>query len=189
MRAIFLALLIILFMAPAWAQSTNSQSAFGLRTQEQCDNDVTITRAAQLINCYRAAAITNAYAENDVGRQNAIELCGLIYSKYQSTDPTVKSDVPKEAEMMSDDCYLAVARILRDPTVCTYMSSQKTSSSSPDTGLFGTKVSQDICTEEATNLANLAPDKYYSNPNNSNLCEMVFILPVLVVGALKYRNS
>jgi len=187
-RAIFLALLIVFFIAPAWA-AENGQSAFGLRTQLGCDNDPTITRASQLISCYRAAAITAAYAETSAGRETAVNLCGLIYSKYQSTDPTVKSDVSQEAELSSDDCYLAVAKIMRDPSICNYMSSQKTSSqSTPDTGLFGTKVSQDICTQEATNLANLAPDKYYSDTNNTNLCEIVFILPVLVVGALRYRN-
>jgi len=187
-RAILLsALFIILLMAPAWAQSQTS--AFGLRSQEQCDSDPTITRPSQLMSCYRAAAITYAYAQNDEGKEKAKTLCYLIGAS-QSTTGNSKSDVATKAYMMSDECYFAVAKITRDPGVCAKIGGTPGEVKiESDTGLFGATVSRDICLEEAGNLARLAPQNYYTDPKNTNICMMVSILPLLVFGAYRYGNA
>lgn len=155
--------------------------ALGLRTRAQCDSDPTITRDSQRISCYRAAAITSAYAGDSSG---AVSTCNDIWSQFGANPPSGgNSGIASQAELLSNSCYDSVAKILRDPSICGYIQQRNSLS----TGLFGTVVTKDLCIDEVTNLEQLNPANYYNNPSNTNICMAVFILPFIAIGAFLRR--
>jgi hypothetical protein len=72
-----------------------------------------------------------------------------------------------------------IAKIFRDPALCDRIEKH----SSIDTGLFGEEVTSRLCHDQVDNLAKLTTADYYNDPSHTNICAIVFILPVLVIGA------
>jgi hypothetical protein len=178
MRAAALILFLMLIL-PAWAAEPQKSSSFGLRTTGQCDSDPTIIRDSQLMSCYRAAAITSAFAGD---KDTAQTICGNIYYKLKGTASSEKSDTATKAAMVSNSCYNEVAKIFRDVEIC----GKIVRHNDLETGLFGEEVTKQLCMDQVTNLAKLNTGDYYADPNHTNICTIIFIVPALLVGALRY---
>lgn len=185
MRALLLpTVILLLLIVPTWADNptTPGHSSFGLRTVTQCDNDPTIVRVSQLMECYRAAAITLAFAKDKDG---SVQTCTEIYTKFQASGSSSSTnDIQSQASQMSNSCYFEVAKILRDPSICSKIQSLNPIS----TGLTGEAVSSQLCNDQVTNMAKLNVANYYSDPTHTNLCVLVFILPMIVMGALRFSG-
>ncbi|MFN7991599.1 MAG: hypothetical protein U0R44_05560 [Candidatus Micrarchaeia archaeon] len=156
-----------------------SSGALGLRTVSDCESDPEVTSRGDSakIQCYHVAGITAAYVGDS---SQARSICGQIYNLFGQGRSDNQRD---KAELVSNTCYFDVARILREPEICGYI----TQNEDFGAGLFGAAVTKDTCFDEVTRLSQLAPQNYYtSNPNN--ICAIVFILPSILVGALKYAK-
>jgi hypothetical protein len=155
--------------------------ALGLRTQPECDSDPKITRNSEKMNCYYGAAITAAYlCRPGTECRSAKTICEDIWTKFGAPiDPDSGSDMRPKAELVSNQCYYEIAKITRYPSTCAYVLQRD----NLGTQLFGEQVTRDMCEEEVTRLAALAPENYYqSNPNN--ICAIVFVLPLLFLAAV-----
>jgi len=156
--------------------------ALGLRTMESCDQDKSVVSDSQKMACYRSAAITLAFAGD---KDTALGVCRTIWddfgSKYVGQDGA--RDAMEKAQLVSNSCFAEVAKILADTSICDRISDPNSLAS----GLYGSSVSYETCKEVAYERSRLKPESYYKDPNNSNICMMVFILP-LFVGAAAIRR-
>lgn len=171
MRLLILIALSLLFLT----------GALGLRYDtSECDSDPSLPNDAMKMQCYHAAALTRAYLSDT---ERAREICEQVWTRFGDSIQPDGSDLRKRAELTSNACYLDVARISRDPGICAWIRERDNF----NTRLFGDRVTYDTCLDEVGRLAQLAPENYYSsNPNN--LCAIVFVLPLLAVGAIKYSK-
>ena len=155
--------------------------ALGLRSIEDCNSDPALTSDSMKMQCYHAAGLTAAYLGDS---ERAKQTCEDIWIRFGDSINPDGSDLRKRAEMASNACFFDVAKIARDPGICAWIRARDDF----NTRLFGDRVTYDACLDEAGRLSQLAPENYYtSNPNN--LCAIVFILPLIVVGAIKYSKS
>ncbi len=156
-----------------------TSGALGLRTVSDCESDPAVLSRGDpaKIQCYHVAAITAAYVGD--GSQ-ASSICGQIYTNFGSGRTDNQRD---KAELTSNTCYFDVARITRQPSTCGYITQNEDIGS----GLFGAQVTKDACFDEVTRISQLAPQNYFtSNPNN--ICAIVYILPFLAIGAIRYAK-
>jgi hypothetical protein len=156
--------------------------ALGLRSSsEECERDPEITSESKLIQCYHIAALTQAYLCAPGPRcEPAIDTCDSIWIRFGSPeDPDTGNDIRKKAELVSNTCFYDIAKITRNNETCGYI----TQRDDFGTQLFGDIVTRDMCYDETTRLANIAPENYYAN-NPNNICAIVFILPFFVLGGL-----
>jgi hypothetical protein len=157
--------------------------ALGLRTVEDCDQDKNVVSDSQKMACYRSAAITWAFAGD---KDKATGVCRAIWNEFGQ--PYVGKegygDAMEKAQLVSNSCFAEVAKTLADPQICAPLadSSQQHSITS---SLVGSSVSYEVCYEVAYERAQFNPKTYYSDPNNSNICMMVFILPLFVAAAIR----
>lgn len=155
--------------------------ALGLRAVEDCNSDPALTSDSMRMQCYHAAGLTAAYLGDS---ERARGICEDIWNRFGSSINPDGSDLRKRAEVASNACFLDVAKIARDPGICAWIRQRDDFS----TRLFGDRVTYDTCIDEAGRLAQLAPENYYSsNPNN--LCAIIYVLPLLFIGALKYSKN
>lgn len=155
--------------------------ALGLRSVEDCNSDPALTSDAMRMQCYHAAGLTAAYLGDT---ERARQICEDIWIRFGDSLSPDGSDLRKRAEMASNGCFFDVAKIARDPGICAWIRQRDDF----NTRLFGDRVTYDTCLDEAGRLAQLAPENYYSsNPNN--LCAIVFVLPLIVVGAIRYSDK
>ncbi len=168
--------------------------ALGLRLPEECDNDPAVVRNSDKMACFYQAALTVAYlcgtyqASGVSHCSRAINVCDGIWTRF-GTDGSASNDQKRKAELMSNQCFFEVAKITRDSSVCGYIGADHSGQISGSVGhqLVGDQVTRDACTDETERLAALAPDRYYQTGTN-NICSIVFILPVFVLGALVIGN-
>ena len=171
MRQLFLLLILLLLLS----------GALGLRTVAECESDPAVTSRGDpgKMQCYHTAAITAAFIGDG---STARSICEQVWTHFGSPKD-LNNDQRRRAELVSNSCYFDVARTTRDPLVCGYI----TQRDDLGTQLFGEAVTKDVCYDEVTNLAQLAPENYYrSNPNN--ICAIIFILPTLLAGAFIYSK-
>jgi predicted restriction endonuclease len=114
--------------------------------------------------------------------EEAKRICAQIWSRYGNAVDENGDDVKKVAELQSNACYYDVAEIARDPSICSLITQQ----TDYKTELFGSEVTKQTCTSSVTKLASIVPQNYYNNTNS--LCNLVFILPLLLFGVWKYSN-
>ncbi|MDD5172044.1 MAG: hypothetical protein PHF60_03335 [Candidatus ainarchaeum sp.] len=157
----------------------------GLRTIADCDSDLQIDTDSKLMSCYYSAAMTSAYMGNIA---EARATCYEIFSKFGSSeDMQTGSDIRKKADLMKNNCYYEVAKILARTDVdqaaytCDLIATQDDFGSE----LVGDAVTNEACHDEVTRLALVTPDNYYQNPDN--ICAIVFVLPLILLGSLKIR--
>ncbi len=150
--------------------------ALGLKTVGECDSN---PRISDQMQCYHVAGMTQAYLGNyDSGK----EICDNIWNKFgASINPQAPgaSDQRKKAELIANACFFDIAKISRKPQYCAYI----TQHNDVQTQLFGDKVTIDICTSEVQELAKSTPENYYGSKNN--ICQLVFILPMFVIVAIR----
>lgn len=160
--------------------------ALGLRTVEECDSDPAVQRPSLKMQCYHTAAVTMAYLCGSGTNQPcgpAIAICRDIFQRFGSGENyQTGSDIAKRAELTSNNCFYDVAKITANFETCGYIQTQI----SLGTELLGAEVTRETCEDEVTRLADLAPENYYSN-NPNNLCALVFVLPLLVLGAWRFN--
>lgn len=154
--------------------------SLGLKTIDQCDNDPAITRDSELMQCYRAAAITMAYAGIMDGPGGATDICNRIWSQFGAPRPD-DDDMKRRAEISSNACFDSIAKVSGEPDLC-YNIQKK---GSLGTALAGSTVTQELCLDEVERLEKIKPQYYYSKPDN--ICALVFILPLLVFASLRFR--
>ncbi len=174
MRAafVFLALFLSAFLL---------SGALGLRTIQSCDSDPTIIRTSDRMGCYHTAAITMAYAGQS---SQARGICQTIWDNFGGNiPPDSGNDQRRKAELVSNSCFFDVARITKDPTACGYITEHDNFGSN----LFGSNVSADTCFDEVNRLVQISPQNYYQS-GRDNICTVGFILPLLIVGALRFRK-
>jgi hypothetical protein len=159
------------------------RSPLGLKaTTAECDNDRALERDSERMQCYHMVALTQAH----LGSPAAEGTCREIWTTFGVNAPDPKGDDVVKAEMVSNNCYYDVALILRSRGVCREIGPKRTSAThnAVTTGLLGESVSQERCEREVDRLARLAPERYHS-PGADNLCSLLFVLPVLLVGAFR----
>jgi hypothetical protein len=160
--------------------------ALGLRTIADCDNDDQIDSDSKLMSCYYSAAMTSAYMGNP---QEARNTCYLIWTKFglSVADPQGGDDIRKKADLMKNNCYFEIAKIItpNDPIyandTCNLIETQDNFGSD----LVGDAVTIQACQDEVRRLALVSSDLYYQNPDN--ICAIVFVLPLILLGSLKIR--
>jgi hypothetical protein len=156
------------------------ESHLGLKSVDECESNISTGSNALKIQCYHTAAISSAYLGNP---GTAKGTCGDIWVKFGSSVDPDGSDIRSRAELASNTCYYDVAKISRDPGTCSWI----TAHDDFNTKLFGDKITKDMCIDEVGRLAQLSPENYYrSNPNN--ICAIVFLLPLMVIGALMSKR-
>jgi hypothetical protein len=146
-------------------------SMLGLRTREQCDSDSDIKLDSQRMTCYRAAAITLAFAKDKDGAMNT---CRDIYSLFYGNNK--ESDTASQASLMSNSCYQEIAKIFGDETICDSVDKRDTLSS----GFFGETVNKQLCKDQVKNMNK-------TTQANSDICGLVFVLPLLAFAVLARR--
>ncbi|MBU0532307.1 hypothetical protein KKB44_02315 [Candidatus Micrarchaeota archaeon] len=152
----------------------------GFKSITECNNDLTITRDAELMQCYHTAAISYAYLGST---STARSTCLDIWERFGLGAADPDSDIVVKAGTTSNTCFYDIAMIARDPTICGYISSNR-GSSAATSGLLGEAVTKDRCYREAERLAQIAPEHYYQT-GQDNLCAIIFVLPLLLIGAFK----
>lgn len=195
MRAL---LAIFLFLSAI----TIVSGALGLTTLYECEtktddagNLIYYTDSLK-IKCYHSSAMTSAYI-GDI--EQAKTICESIFLEFGSNDPNDPNDLTKVAGTAVNACYYDVAKIARDPAICEKIERRYDFQSQ----LLGDKVTQDNCFNEVCRLAQLVPQNYYgnapqpvlsnincpqTNTTNENVCNMIFILPLLFLGVWKYNR-
>jgi hypothetical protein len=176
--AIFLPVIFFLF-----------SGALGLKTISQCDSDVTLTRDAEMMQCYYTAAVSTAYLCGSLPSGHygscgdAVTICNDIWLRWGEPNAVngPKKDVRRKAELLSNNCFYDVAKINRNSETCGYIVQHD----NMGTQLFGDRATQEICIQETTSLAKIAPENYYAN-NQDNICSIVFVLPFIVLGAIRF---
>jgi len=162
--------------------------SLGLRTKQECDTLLEFTSSnSKRMQCYYEAAITQAYICPPTSYAictRATDICEEIWTRFNGgEDPQTGNDIRKKAELLSNRCYLEVARATRNPDTCMYIDKRD----DYQTQLFGEQVTKDTCLQQAALLAQLEPDNYYqSNPNN--ICAIVFVLPLALFASLAFRK-
>ncbi|MFH0884891.1 MAG: hypothetical protein V1861_04230 [Candidatus Micrarchaeota archaeon] len=158
--------------------------ALGLRTPEECESDPSIVRNSEKMNCYYASAITAAYLCGP-GQMcdRARDLCEEIWVRFGAPiDPDSGSDQRKKAELVTNQCYFEISKITRYPDMCGYITQRDNFGSQ----LFGDTVTRETCYDNVGRLSMLAPENYYtSNPNN--ICAIIYVLPLFVIGVIRSR--
>ncbi len=167
--------IFLLILVGAGCVTQDGQGAYksilGLKTTPECDQK---DRLSEKIECYHLAAITMAHLGNKVKTE---EICADIWLKFGLSAPT--KDMKQRAELEMNDCFFDAAKILGDPQMCNFI----TQGLSSNTKLFGERSNQLMCVQEATLVGKLKPDYYFQNNTNS-LCSALFILPLVLVGAI-----
>lgn len=160
--------------------------ALGLTTTEDCGAarpDGSIPGRPEQIECYHLAALTAAYVQN-LGLAQSI--CGQIWTNFGTpTYPDESDDVNRKAELETNNCYLDVARITGDSATCTLIDKRM---GDPGTKLFGEEATREMCIQQAISVARIQPRYYYTDPDNNNLCSLIFILPIFVLLTLSVRK-
>ena len=151
--------------------------ALGLKSQSECDSQY--TRPAPRMQCYHTAAVTAAYLGDET---LARSICSDIWYQF-SGSPDGGNDLRRRAELSYNSCYYDIARILRNPALCDSIQKRDNLGQA----LVGEEVTQDACYDEATKLAQLAPEYYYQN-NPDSLCTMFFVLPALLLAVIRSSN-
>lgn len=189
--AVFLA--VFLMTAGCAQEKKSAEGSFlGLRTVDSCDNDVTLVRDAQKMQCYYAAAISMAYTCGIRVSQSSLDLscpqgsqtttqsrepcteaadiCDKIYLTWQDGG----DDIKRKAELLTDHCFYDVAKITRNSATCNYILEGDDIGSQ----LTGGRATREMCIDEVERLAKITPEAYYCN--NDNICMVVFVLPLLL---------
>jgi hypothetical protein len=182
-RWLALIVLLSLLLSGCTGPEEERRSPLGLKADtEECDNDRELDRDAELMNCYHSAALTHAY----LGTQEADNICLKIWDRFGEGNINPDSDVVVKAEMVSNACFYDIALIMADEHLCSNIMPRRTDrNNNVDTKLLGEAVSEERCVVEARRRAKIAPEHYWSTENN--LCSMIFILPMLLLGAfIKY---
>ncbi len=159
--------------------------SLGLKSVEECGQ---LEGAPEKIECYHLAAVTMAYLQGPVSQQpvqgatvpagqDAQSICGEILSVFNTGASA--PDIRQRANMEANDCFFDVAKITRDPSICSSIEDRIDIGS----GLSGATTTQDMCLYEATRLAQLRPQNYFEAHPDS-LCHALFILPLVLVGAV-----
>lgn len=173
-----LSIIFLILLVAGCAGREPNQAPFGLKTVQGCDSDQSLTRDSEIMQCYRAAAITSAYANDrtDANRNGAMDICEDIWLKFGENSDT---DMQERAAESMNSCYTSIASILKDEEICYYVEKK----SSLNTQLVGADVSQDICVQEVRRLAKL--QDYYNDAGN--ICGMMFIFPLMLIGGFLSR--
>ncbi len=146
---------------------------FGLKTDiSECRRTVI---PGERMECLHYVALTYAYLNRI---NDALSACDEIWGTVGA--PHSEDDIGKRAESERNLCYYDVAKIARDKSICQGINDMLTYK----VAVGGTAVTRDVCENQAGRLEQLDPDKYYA-PGNSNLCTIVFVLPMLVVYLLR----
>jgi len=148
--------------------------ALGLTSMSDCAK---MTRASEKMQCYHLAAVTVAYIHNLPEAQGD---CVKIDSDFDTE--AYAQDVRQRANLEANDCFFDIAKILGDPSTCDFIVDNKFVS-----GLSGARSTHDMCVQEATKIAALQPDNYFQAHPDS-LCHSLFILPLVLVGAIAARK-
>ncbi len=144
--------------------------SLGLTSPADC---VGITRASESMECYHLAAVTVAHMQD---KYLAQQTCEKIWTEWAAAAP----DIAQRAELESNNCFYDIAKILKDPDTCEFISNQ------PDavaTKLAGHTTTKYLCIQEAKSLAALHPENYFQTHPDS-LCNALFVLPLVLVGAV-----
>ncbi|HSB47776.1 MAG TPA: hypothetical protein VLD37_07230 [Candidatus Bilamarchaeum sp.] len=172
---------ILLLAAFFFIAGCSQQSHLGLKSVEDCEQEIPVGYNSMKVQCYHAAGITAAYLGNP---EEARNICDRIWTRFGGSVDRDGSDIRKKAEMVSNSCFYDVAKITRDPGICAWITQHDDYGSA----LFGDRVTKETCIDEVGRLAMLAPENYYtSNPNN--ICAIIFVLPLMVVGAVVFGNK
>jgi len=162
--------------------------AIGLTTTSQCN---AMPLVSQRISCYHTAAITAAYigvGSSDRGYAGR-SICESIYTLFGGPGSgNSGNDLGYRAQTERDSCLFDVARISGNVDVCTGINDKRIDAT---TTLFGDQSSQDLCIDEAKKTAAIIQmqNNWSSGITNEGLCNMVFILPLIALGALRINSK
>ena len=165
-----------------------SSGALGLKTVEECQNDPNL-RDSQEMQCYHLAAVTTAYICGPLPSSEygpcgkAYSTCMEIFTRWGS-DSSKSMDLRRKAELISNNCFYDIAKITRNADTCNGISQHL---GTPGESLLGSEVTYDMCREETERLAQMDPDNYWTSGKDT-ICSIVFVLPVLFVGAILSRG-
>jgi hypothetical protein len=162
---------------------THVRSPLGLKTVYECN---ILDRASEKIECYHVAGVTAAHLNN---KPEAQHICSDIWYKLGANAPT--TDVARRAEIESNACFFDIAKILArsEPdlpsllTICSYISKKSTTL---DTKLSGVETNQEMCAAEVRKIWTL---QQYMQSHPDSLCNIIFILPLVLVGTLLARRQ
>jgi hypothetical protein len=149
--------------------------ALGLETQADCDQQYALTgQVSQQIECYHQAAVTMAYLGDPTQAEG---LCQEIVSDF-GTPGEYSADINQRAELEANDCYFDIAKILADNNVPGALALCSDIQDTTNSGLSGAATTQEMCNDEV--------GKAYqqSQPQPGSLCSVLFILPLVLVGAI-----
>lgn len=157
--------------------------ALGLKaTLNECDSSADLWRESEVMSCYYTVAITQAYLSSH-DPMAAADGCTRIWTKFgASHDPQDGSDIRKEAETLTNQCYYEVAKITRDEYPCNLIQQRDDFG----TELTGADATQTMCLDNVARLQSVSPEHYY-DPGNENICIMVYVLPLVALGASRIR--
>jgi hypothetical protein len=142
--------------------------------------DVVSHQAALTAAYLRGQVCTQAgqSAPPSVAGQDAKSMCDQILSDFVNSD-AYSQDVRQRADLEANDCYLDVARISGDVSVCDSIVAW----GNVVTPLSGAATSRALCVQEANQSAQMCTSNYFQTHQDS-LCNALFILPLVLVGAI-----
>jgi hypothetical protein len=167
--------------------------SLGLKNRADCygtnNTEQRLLRDSELIPCLHIAAVSAAYSwdleYDSKNPDNAEGLCAEIYDSIGMKPEHANDDIRKKAEVERNLCYSDIAKIIaRIPgqageadRICGLIDQEEYG-----TVLTGASTTQEICKKHVIEIAKIQPDVYAKSPNN--ICSIIFILPVILIGAL-----
>ena len=156
------------------------QGSLGLKSPAECDN---LQRRSAAIECYHLAGMTYAYLQDS---DNARNTCNNIWSKYGLPGGYKDDDITKKAELETNNCFMDIARIIGDETLCDYIQNRRGDFT---TKLVGEVSTLEMCKDSAMKAASIKPANYFNTPAYQNsLCSLLFIFPPLLVGVFRFSK-
>jgi len=154
--------------------------ALGLKMPGECDG---LSRVGGGMECLHTAAVSQAYLGNE---GEARDTCYDIYYRYGVPGGYADDDASKKAELETNNCFYDIARILGEPSICDSISDPQ---GSVATGLSGAQTNVLMCKDAAGKAAKLKPENYWTSDTYQNsLCSLIYILPALLLGAIRHRS-
>jgi hypothetical protein len=143
--------------------------ALGLKTLSDC---APLINVGSKMECYHAAAMSVAYTGRcDSAYREASSICSRIYGEFGRSN----DDIASRAELESNNCFLDIARISGQDSICYNIQSQRSFGSA----LVGEGTTRQMCLDLAQKSR--IRDQLQQNYNSSNgICALIYILPLFV---------
>ena len=152
--------------------------ALGLKTMSDC---VSLVNVGSKMECYHAAAMTIAYTGRCAAAYTeASSICSRIYTDFGRSN----DDIASRAELESNNCFLDIARISGQDSICYNIQTQRSFGSA----LTGEATTRQMCLDLARKAQ--IREQIQQNYNSGNgICALIYVLPFFVgLVVLKSKN-